>query len=127
MLTILKSKDRVRSKVYLSWLAQFPCVKCGAEKGIQLHHTVSRKWAAGSDLLCVPLCYECHRKVSSKEDFGEWIIKFRGRYLHSHLWMYHPRIMLDLSRPLSEAFETWMIETGQATRGSTTRRKNRKP
>src|ERR1035437_1623667 len=60
---------RFASKEYVDFLHEFPCLKCGSSEAIQAHHQISRKWLAGSDALCVPLCLSCHSKVNSRERF----------------------------------------------------------
>ncbi len=63
-LQIKKSKDRFASREYMKWLSEQPCALCGGN-GSEGHHTISRKWADGSDATCIPLCRACHNSVHS--------------------------------------------------------------
>lgn len=111
---IAKRKDRVRSKVYLAFVAEHRCCKCDVY-GVQCHHSTSRKWASGSDLLCVPLCARCHNLVRATDKM-ELVVaslqqEFSSRY--GYTWTDE------------RAFEEWMLKMKLAKRGGDSRRRNR--
>jgi len=52
-------------------IAETPyCVKCGADKNLQVHHIIEPR---GNELLffdadnCIPVCNVCHRKITARE------------------------------------------------------------
>jgi hypothetical protein len=74
-LQILKSKDRIASKVYTRYLSEecfclicrrTPCDPC---------HTIPRGRAHGSDLRCLPLCRFCHNAFDAAGEQKEaWLL-----------------------------------------------------
>ncbi len=123
MLTIPKRRDRVRSLPYLAFIHEQHCQKCGRWP-VEAHHTIGRGQAKGSDLLCVPLCTECHAKTSSKENFDEVILVYQSLFIRK-IAKEHGLTVNALYRP--ENFEAILLTLELAHRGDGSKRKNRKP
>jgi len=59
-----------RDKAYLAWLAQFPCVACGA-RPVELHHEPPKSHAgAWHDRKTLPLCADHHRGTLGRHTLG---------------------------------------------------------
>ena len=121
-LQIQKSKDRFASRQYRIFLTEQNCIWCGGTP-CDPDHTVSRKWATGSDALCVPICRRCHGlKTANKlkcDDYTGTIELLWIRFLKER--------EIPYSYPLTQQdFENLLRERGLIER-SFTRRKNRKP
>ncbi len=112
---IKRHAQRLRCKDYLAWLHEQVCLNCHAWP-VEAHHSVSRKWAAGSDLLCVPLCRHCHSAVKSSENFTFYIIHLHAYYIGDR------GIILD-----GKTLEEYLIDCGLAEENDGSKRKNRKP
>lgn len=119
---IKKSKDRFCSRVYRMWLCAKRCFFCQSTHS-DPHHLKTRKFADGSDALCIPVCRECHGKIhAGKIDIRD--MEFEGSLQHlwvSFLWEHGIEYVL----PLTQAdFENLLKERG-LTEVPFTRRKNR--
>ncbi len=115
-LQIKKHKDRIRCKDYLSWLHESQvCLRCHSLP-IEAHHSVPRSRAAGSDLLCVPLCRTCHGAVLSSENFTFEIMQLQEAYMRDR------GISLN-----GNTLEGYLLALGLAEQNDGSKRPNRKP
>ena len=70
----------IKSKKHLEYIARnYPCLRCRTTYGVQATHirTVDNKgnagWGSkGGDMYVVPLCYLCHQKQHSMNEFTFW-------------------------------------------------------
>lgn len=61
-LQVQKHKDRFCSREYREFLSRQQCCFC-KRTNCDPHHLLSRKFANGSDALCIPLCREHHNRI----------------------------------------------------------------
>jgi hypothetical protein len=120
-LQIKKSKDRFHSREYMRWISEQPCTFCG-KTPCEGHHLRSRKYADGSDALCIPLTRDCHNKLHAHQISDQQIAEIDVTSLQRKFLREHG---IEYSHPLTqEEFESHLREAGM-TEPPFTRRANR--
>lgn len=64
---------------YLDYLRTQPCVSCGARRGIEASHLITRG-AMGGDFGAVSQCHACHAELHSLGLAGDGLRKFEDRH-----------------------------------------------
>jgi hypothetical protein len=66
-----------RSKAYLDWIREKPCLRCSYHHGVQAHHVRLGLRTMGvrkGDELAVPLCQVCHTGLHAGSEDLFWSI-----------------------------------------------------
>lgn len=112
----MKKKDQFCSREYREFLEKEICLGCRGF-GSDPHHTISRKWAAGSDALCIPLCRTCHNLIHAHKlsipNIELETVRLQRKFLREQGW------------PEGADFEETLKAAGY-THPPFTRRKNRR-
>jgi len=121
-LQIKKSKDRFCSREYRMWLSSGWCFIC-TKSPCDPHHLINRRWADGSDALCVPLCRDCHTKLHDHKIEIPENAKVRITFLQMDFLLEHG---IEYTFPFTQQmFEGYLREAGFVEKPFT-KRKNRK-
>lgn len=109
----MKKSSQICSRIYRMFLAEQPCLICGAVDSSAAHQS-SRRWANSSDLDCLPLCVmPCHRKY---DDMGRnkerFLFEKTGMAPMAHVIRLQGKFRREHKLPNGDSFENVLRDAG---------------